>query len=58
MWLLNRGTQGPVHRPIRPGDLDARTADNIGSDELGNAAATTKAVATGDPRYLQQGATR
>jgi len=39
---------------IKTGDLDARTAEDIGSDELGNAAAATKAVATGDPRYLQQ----
>jgi len=39
---------------IKTGDLDARTAEDIGSDELGNAAAATKAAATGDPRYLQQ----
>ena len=38
----------------KTGDLDARTAEDIGSDELGNAAAATKAAATGDPRYLQQ----
>ncbi len=39
---------------IKTGDLDARTAEDLGSDELGNSAAATKAVATGDPRYLQQ----
>jgi hypothetical protein len=38
---------------IKTGDLDARTAEGIGSDELGNAAAATKVVATGDPRYLR-----
>jgi len=39
---------------IKTGDLDARTAEDLGSDELGNSAAATKAVATGDPRYLAQ----
>jgi hypothetical protein len=39
---------------IKTGDLDARTAEDLSSDELGNSAAATKAVATGDPRYLQQ----
>lgn len=39
---------------IKTGDLDARTVDDIGSDDLGNAAAATKAVATGDPRHLVQ----
>jgi hypothetical protein len=39
---------------IETGDLDARTAEDLGSDELGNSAAATKAVATGDPRYLAQ----
>jgi hypothetical protein len=39
---------------IKTGDLDGRTAEDLGSDELGNSAAATKAVATGDPRYLQQ----
>jgi len=29
-------------------------ADHLDSDELGNSAAATKAVATGDPRYLRQ----
>ncbi len=29
-------------------------ADHLDSDELGNSAAATKAVATGDPRYLAQ----
>jgi len=39
---------------IKTGDLDARTAEDLGSDELGNSAAATKAVGTGDPRYLAQ----
>ena len=39
---------------IKTGDLDGRTAEDLSSDELGNSAAATKAVATGDPRYLQQ----
>ena len=30
---------------IKTGDLDARTAEDLGSDELGNSAAATKAVA-------------
>jgi len=39
---------------LKTGDLDARTAEDLSSDELGNSAAATKAIATGDPRYLQQ----
>jgi len=33
---------------------DERTVADLGGDELGNAAAATKAVATGDPRYVEQ----
>ncbi len=39
---------------MKTGDTDARTAADVGGDELGNAAAATKAIATGDTRYVEQ----
>ncbi len=39
---------------LKTGNTTDRTVADLGGDELGNAAAATKAVATGDPRYVEQ----
>lgn len=39
---------------LKTGDTTHRTVADIGGDDLGNAAAATKAVATGDTRYVEQ----
>jgi len=39
---------------LKTGNTDERTVADLGGDDLGNAAAATKAVATGDPRYVEQ----
>ena len=39
---------------LKTGNIEDRTVADLGGDELGNAAAATKAVATGDPRYVEQ----
>ena len=39
---------------LKTGNTDARTAADVGGDDLGNAAAATKAIATGDTRYVEQ----
>jgi len=39
---------------LKTGNTDARTAADVGGDDLGNAAAATKAIATGDTRYIEQ----
>jgi len=39
---------------LKSGNTEDRTVADLGGDELGNAAAATKAVATGDPRYVEQ----
>ncbi len=39
---------------FKTGNTTDRTVADLGGDELGNAAAATKVVATGDPRYVEQ----
>ncbi len=39
---------------LKTGNTTDRTVADLGGDDLGNAAAATKAVATGDPRYVEQ----
>jgi len=39
---------------LKTGNTEDRTVADLGGDDLGNAAAATKAVATGDPRYVEQ----
>jgi len=39
---------------LKAGNTTARTAADVGGDDLGNAAAATKAIATGDTRYVEQ----
>jgi len=39
---------------LKTGNTEARTAADVGGDDLGNAAAATKAIATGDPCYVEQ----
>jgi len=39
---------------LKSGNTEDRTVADLGGDELGDAAAATKAVATGDPRYVEQ----
>jgi len=39
---------------LKSGNTAERTVADLGGDDLGNAAAATKAVATGDPRYVEQ----
>jgi len=39
---------------LKTGNTTDRSVADLGGDELGNAAAATKAVATGDPRYVEQ----
>ncbi len=39
---------------LKTGNTDARTAADVGGGDLGNAAAATKAIATGDTRYIEQ----
>jgi len=39
---------------LKTGNTEDRTVADLGGDDLGNAAAATKAVATGDVRYVEQ----
>jgi len=39
---------------LKAGNTTARTAADVSGDDLGNAAAATKAIATGDTRYVEQ----
>ncbi len=39
---------------MKTGNTTDRTVADLGGDELGNAAAATKAIATGDTRYVEQ----
>ena len=39
---------------LKTGNTTDRTVADLGADELGNAAAATKAIATGDTRYVEQ----
>ena len=39
---------------LKTGNTEDRTVADLGGDDLGNAAAATKAIATGDTRYVEQ----
>ena len=39
---------------VRREEVDADEIEDIGGGDIGNAAAETKAIATGDPRYIRQ----
>ncbi len=53
MWQTVRRKATFIHQTKR-GEVDVREIEDLSGGDIGNAAAATKAMATGDPRYLRQ----